>query len=310
MRQIISVPALRVFVRVAETGSLSRTAASLGIAQSVISRHIAHLESEFGGPLFHRTGRGVTPTELAAALLMRAKATVDAMDMLLLEAHDRASVPTGTVRIGVLHGISGVLPNLLYGRVSERLPRVRLQMIEGHSGEIEDWIASGHVSFGIMNRYRPGKWPGAQRLLTSPVCLVGRAASLVGVASPIGLQSMAQYPLVVPVMPNALTSRLDELAQRAKVKLNIAIEASGNTTLKSLIVNRGLFGVMPHHSCASELRAGTLQAIRIDERGLRATLVLVASVQRPLIKATREVMREIPPLVRKLVKDGVWTEIA
>jgi hypothetical protein len=69
-----------------------------------------------------------------------------------------------------------------------------------------------------------------------------------------------------------------------------------------------LFGVMPHHSCASELRDGTLQAVRIGERGLHANALLVTSGRRLLTNAARAVVGVIPSLVRSLIKDGVWTE--
>ena len=309
MSHALGLQALRVFVRVASTGSLSRTAAGLGIAQSAVSRHIAQAEAELGGALFHRTGRGVVATELATALLERARAVVESMDGLMEEARDFGGVPRGTVRIGVLHGTSGTLPSRLYAKVRERLPRVRLEMVEGHSGEIEEWIASGHAAIGILNRYRPGKWPGAQRLTTNPVCLVGRREPVKLPAS-ISLRALAGFPLVVPVSPNALRTRLDELAQRAKVTLDIAVEASGNTTVKSLVIDHGLFAVMPYHACATDVRAGTLQASRIEDRGLHAAVLLVTSARRPATKAAREVARLIPALARELVAEGVWIESA
>lgn len=308
MSQPLGIQTMRVFTRVAATGSLSRAAASLGIAQSAVSRHIAQAEAELGGVLFHRTGRGVVPTELAAGLLERARAVVEAMDGLLEEARDFGSLPGGTVRIGVLHGTSGTLPSRLYARVRERFPRVRLEMIEGHSGEIEEWIVGGHAAIGILARYRPGKWPGAQRLVTNPVCLVGRHGSAPKLPEKIGLRSMAGYPLVVPVRPNALRTRLDELAQRARVTLDIAVEASGNTTVKSLVCDHGLFAVMPFHACAADVRSGKLQASRIEERGLRASLLLLTSARRPATKAAREVARLVPALARELVSEGTWIE--
>ena len=76
---------VRAFCAVADGGSFSRAAASLGLAQSVLSRQVSALEGELGGRLFHRTGRGVQATELGLALLPRARTLLAEADQLVTE---------------------------------------------------------------------------------------------------------------------------------------------------------------------------------------------------------------------------------
>lgn len=61
--------ALRYFVEVARTGSLSDASARLHVAVSAISRQIAKLESELGAPLFERRPRGMALSEAGERLL-------------------------------------------------------------------------------------------------------------------------------------------------------------------------------------------------------------------------------------------------
>ena len=58
------LPAVKLFLEVAEAGSLNKVAARRQTAQSHISRQIGEFEGSFGAPLFRRTGRGVVLTEL------------------------------------------------------------------------------------------------------------------------------------------------------------------------------------------------------------------------------------------------------
>ena len=69
----LNLHSLRTVAAVARDGSLSRAAAALGMAQSAASRHLAEVEQALGGPLFHRTGRGVAPTPAGQALLEHAR---------------------------------------------------------------------------------------------------------------------------------------------------------------------------------------------------------------------------------------------
>ncbi|EGD05660.1 LysR family transcriptional regulator, partial [Burkholderia sp. TJI49] len=64
--------ALRYFVEVARTGSISDASARLHVAVSAISRQIAKLESELGAPLFERHSKGVQLTAFGEALLPHA----------------------------------------------------------------------------------------------------------------------------------------------------------------------------------------------------------------------------------------------
>ena len=69
---------LRVFLAVADHGSVSRAASSLYRAQSAVSRSIHELEREIGEPLFERRAQGMLLTVIGEALLRRARrATVE-----------------------------------------------------------------------------------------------------------------------------------------------------------------------------------------------------------------------------------------
>ena len=57
---------MHLFIRVVETGSFSKASADLGLTQPTATKHIAALEKHLGARLFHRSTRGVTPTEIGA----------------------------------------------------------------------------------------------------------------------------------------------------------------------------------------------------------------------------------------------------
>lgn len=59
--------ALRLFDVAARTGSFTAAAAELNYTQSAVSRRIAALEAEAGGPLFERLPRGVRLTPAGEA---------------------------------------------------------------------------------------------------------------------------------------------------------------------------------------------------------------------------------------------------
>jgi DNA-binding transcriptional LysR family regulator len=67
---------ISLFIRVVETGSFSKASADLGITQPTATKHVAALERRLGARLFHRSTRGVTPTEVGEAYYDKCKGLV------------------------------------------------------------------------------------------------------------------------------------------------------------------------------------------------------------------------------------------
>jgi DNA-binding transcriptional LysR family regulator len=72
--------ALRLFVRVARTGSFSAAARELDLSQPSVSRIIAALEKDVGGPLVTRTTRAVTLTDIGEDYLTRVEAILASLE--------------------------------------------------------------------------------------------------------------------------------------------------------------------------------------------------------------------------------------
>jgi DNA-binding transcriptional LysR family regulator len=68
------------FVRIAETGSISRAARSLGLSVAMASRHLRWLEEELGATLIRRTTRKLLLTDAGRELLGRARTILAGVD--------------------------------------------------------------------------------------------------------------------------------------------------------------------------------------------------------------------------------------
>ena len=105
---------IRVFLAVAEAGSLSAAAETLGLSQPTLSRQVRAAERALGGPLFRRHARGLSLTEAGAALVTDARAMKAAAARLGLSAAGRGGTLKGTVRITASGAVSfHILPPIL-----------------------------------------------------------------------------------------------------------------------------------------------------------------------------------------------------
>jgi len=99
---------LKVVCAIAETGSVTKAASQLGLAQPALTAQLQRIERTLGGPLFERDRRGARPTALGELVLARARVLLPAMKGLQDEAA-RLAGASGTetmsrYRIGAIGG--------------------------------------------------------------------------------------------------------------------------------------------------------------------------------------------------------------
>jgi DNA-binding transcriptional LysR family regulator len=142
---------LRYFAAVAETGSLSRAARKLFIAQPPLSLQIKQLEEELGVALFTRHPKGVRLTPAGERLVPEARHLLERAAQLrdAARAATRDATAGGSLAIGYVPSASStVLPELVK-QLRRRSPGVVLQLREMISDEQADALVAGHIDAGV-----------------------------------------------------------------------------------------------------------------------------------------------------------------
>lgn len=134
---------LRSFVAVADAGSFTRAAHSLGLSQPTISQHVRKLEAACGRTLIDRDTRVVRLTDNGDALLGLART--------ILAAHDQAadyfrgSAMRGRLRFGTADDLALTqLPQIL--RDFRQLhPRINLELTVSQTGVLQRRLEAGQL---------------------------------------------------------------------------------------------------------------------------------------------------------------------
>ena len=90
---------LALFIRIAETHSITKAAKASHIALAAASRRIAQLEHQYGVQLLFRTAKGVELTPAGNAMLFHARQMLGQVDAMRAEISDYSRGVKGMVRI-------------------------------------------------------------------------------------------------------------------------------------------------------------------------------------------------------------------
>jgi DNA-binding transcriptional LysR family regulator len=164
------VAALRLLVTVADTGSFTGAAAVLNYTQSAVSRRIAALEEQAGGPLFERLPRGVRLRPAGEVLYRHA---ADILDRMTRAGHDMAAIHAGRggrLRVGAFATANiALLPIALRAFIRER-PDVEIVVSEGRSATSMHRLAEGTLDLAVVSDYPTGL-PAAEGVTTTTLLL-------------------------------------------------------------------------------------------------------------------------------------------
>jgi DNA-binding transcriptional LysR family regulator len=120
---------------VLQAGSFSAAARLRGLTQPTLGRHIESLEQNLGSPLFVRSPRGLTPTDLAESIRPHLEEMASASAAALRDASGASDSSKGVVRVAAsdIMGVE-VLPQILAG-FQDKHPDITIELVLSNKAE-------------------------------------------------------------------------------------------------------------------------------------------------------------------------------
>ena len=297
---------LRYFVAIADSGSFSKAAERVFVAQSALSHQLAQLEGELGAALFHRSRRGVTLTEAGSRFFPHAVSILRQAEEAMASARSMDGEPSGKVVFGIPHSASDALALPLLRAVRQQLPKVQLELTEELTGNLSKQLRTGQIQLAVL--FDDGRTSefACQPLLREQMYLVEPASAAPRKAR-VTLKQVLAMPLILPASPHGVRPIIEAAAAHAglappQVDADISSISILRTTLLAGM-GRTLLPIMP---LRQEIESGQLRATAVGSPPLERTLLLCAASHIPPSSASQAVERLTLGLVRELCETGEW----
>jgi len=281
---------LSLFIRIAETRSITKAAAASHIALAAASRRVAQLEDELGVSLLHRTARGVELTPAGEALLFHARQMMDRMDQMRAEISEYTMGAKGVVRMQAnASALAQYLPEDLAAFAAAH-PAIKVALGEERSSAIVAAVLAGHTDVGIVMEGAEGA--GALQLFDY------RADTLVcalPVKHPLRARSIAFDDLLehdfVGLESNTVISRLcSHQAALAEKPLRLRIQVKSFDVVARLIQAGLGIGVLPEAAVNVYARSMGLRYIRLTDAWAQRRMFVGARQYSMLPAAARQLV--------------------
>jgi LysR family transcriptional regulator, nitrogen assimilation regulatory protein len=286
---------LRYFTAVAERHSFNGASEALHIAQSALSRHIAALEEEVGGPLFERLARGVSLTAAGELLLQRAKLILSQVQDAQSELLAHHGELRGTVRLAAPSSLSQRLYAPLVNHFLELYPKVELQLSEGTTQAVISRLAEGSLDIGLVTNPPPNKHMEFEFLMEEPIVLVGRGGDPLLAKRTVPPQLLASLPLM-------MATGVGRILGKWGSDLRPVLLVDSTNPMKALVLSGRGYALMPICSVRGEAASDELAFAIV--RGTAMTRMLAVHRGRPASRASLHVMKQLRLEVARLADDA------
>ncbi|MDM0085484.1 LysR family transcriptional regulator [Variovorax sp. J31P179] len=249
---------LATFLRVAETGSLSKAARLLGITQPTASRRLIELERLLGCKLALRTTASFSLTDEGRLLMAEARALSDGWASLSERISGGRSRPEGTLRV---IGPSGYGTGFLTDAVTDLCaawPQLRVELtltdrvVDLVATGAECWVCVGEVHDpGLVSR----PLGRMERILVAHPALLRR----IGRVTPATLPTLPCVGLV-PYFHGSV--RLRDAAGRSQtVSIDTPLRTDSLLSSYRAILNGAGIGAAAPWMCEADLESGRLKRV-------------------------------------------------
>lgn len=272
---------LATFCLAARLESVSRAAATLGLSQPAVSRHLRLLQEAHGTALYEPTPTGIALTQAGHVLLPYACEVYDALRMARRFLEGELPPTHAAVRVGLSHHLTTRFTGPLlhaakaYGAHGSEMD---LHLLEAYSRDLVSAVEEGRLDAAYILRAEPYDLERMQvrRMGSEPLVLLVKPDDPLARESQIRLRDLGGETFVLPSLASEVFRRVRQAMDASGVQPGRMLEVSGPAAVRGAVMDGLGIGVTLESFVSADVRSGALRAIRVDEPGFTADICAIS----------------------------------
>lgn len=257
------VTGMQVFARVAALGSLSAAARTLGMSQTMATKHVAAIEERLGVRLLHRSTRRLSLTEAGRGYLEATERILADIEEAESSAAAAALEVSGTLRLSVpvsfgIREVAPLLPELL-----QRHPALSVEL--GLNDRYVDLIEEGWdlaVRIGLLE----SSSLIARRVAPCRTLVCASPAYLAAHGLPASVADLERHACLIYTLSRASDPRVWVFGSKGEHRVDVKgmlAANNGDALVAAAVAGQGVF-YGPAFMLMHHIRAGRLVELTLD----------------------------------------------
>ncbi|MCU0421612.1 MAG: LysR family transcriptional regulator [Bacteroidia bacterium] len=263
---------LQIFLKIAETESITKAAESMHLTQPAVSIQLKKLQEQFNIPLVEVIGKKIHLTHAGKALAVSAADVIEKAQMMNQQMKALKGELAGKLSISVVSTGKYVIPYFLHNFLQQH-PEVDLQMDVTNKVQVIESLKQGSVDFALVSMI-PTE-PPIQKISLMPNKLVLVASQSLEESYRKGKKELHELPFIYREQGSATRYVMEAFLEKRKITAVKKIELTGNEAVKQAVIAGLGYSVMPIIGLKNELQLKELKIITVKGLPIISTWNLI-----------------------------------
>jgi DNA-binding transcriptional LysR family regulator len=265
---------LRLFLALAETGSVSNAAKTMHVTQPTASMQLKEISASVGLPLYEVIGKKVFLTEVGKALASTAREMTQSLASFEQFAQATKGVTQGHLRIAVVSTAKYFMPRLI-GSFCKRFPLIDVSLeILNRDGVL------GRLRQNIDDLYIMSMPPDDVALIDAvlmpnPIVVIAASSDPLTKQTDISLGDLKSRRFILREPGSGTRMTADQYFRKKKFRADIRLELGSNEAIKESVAGGLGLGVISQYALHGHQKEHGVRVIEVDEFPLKSSWHLV-----------------------------------
>ena len=258
---------LKIFLKIAEVGNVTKAADLLGMTQSAASASIASIENNYQVKLFERVGRSIILSEVGKRFLPEAQRTLASAKNANKYLNLLSKKTVGSLKISASQTIANYwLPRKL-ALFHSRYPDVSLHVSMTNTSEVQNAIIEGKADIGFVEAEIASSELELINVDHDQISLVASVTKWASFGISDDLTDILKLPWIVREKGSGTRKVLEDLVIKNNYSwsdLDIVLELPSNESVREAVIAGVGVTLISQHVVALALETGLLKAKSIN----------------------------------------------
>lgn len=252
---------LKVFLKVAQMGSVTKAAEELHLTQPAVSIQLKNFQEQFDLPLTEVVGRQLYVTDFGREVAETAEQILEGVNALNFKTHAHKGQLTGRLKISIVSTGKYVIPYFLTDFLRQN-PGVELAMDVTNKAKVLESMSNNEVDFSLVSLLPDAMAIEHVKLMQNKLFLVANRDHEFNKPT-YGISVLEKLPLIFREQGSGTRLVMEQFIREHKIPIQKKLELTSNEAVKQAVIAGLGVSIMPLIGIKNELSNGELQIIPV-----------------------------------------------
>jgi DNA-binding transcriptional LysR family regulator len=254
---------LRLFLALADCGSVSAAAKAMHVTQPTASMQLREVTQTVGAPLFEFVGKKFYLTDLGKELAATARTVAHTWDAFEQNVDAVKGLSRGKLKVAVVSTAKYFMPRLV-GSFCKQYPQIEVSLEILNRDGVVQRLRENLDELYIMSMPPVDMDLRDEVLMANPIVVIAATSDTLAKSKRVSLQTLAERRFILREKGSGTRMAVDQYFRKMRFKPDVRLELGSNEAIKESVAGGLGIGVVSRHALHGLKKAHGVRVIELD----------------------------------------------